>query len=61
VGGGLQLNLKELYLELAPDSPIWSCQSGAVWIVILFCAASMDRASGHLDLQISFLYHKYVK
>ena len=22
-GGGLQLNLKELYLELAPDSPIW--------------------------------------
>jgi hypothetical protein len=53
--------LKELYLELAPDSPIWSYQSGAVWIVILFCAASMDRASGHLDLQIYFLYHKYVK
>ena len=22
-------------MELAPDSPIWSCQSGAVWLVIL--------------------------
>ena len=24
----------KLYLELAPDSPIWSCQSGAVWLVM---------------------------
>jgi hypothetical protein len=50
-----------LYLELAQDSPRWSCQSGAVWLVMVVILATDDRLyqMSHSAKFVSVIFYEH--